>query len=145
MEELEMYHGAISKEQTERILGATGQDGSFLIRDSETVPGSYCICVLFDRCVFTYRLYQLEGNVWKTESFMDSVWEERSVCSSDPEPVIVHVWTAPGVKARLFRNVQNLLSVYKNPDQGIAIPLRFPVKHVQRRKPPPLPKKHIPC
>ncbi|XP_027019520.1 SH2 domain containing 1A duplicate a isoform X2 [Tachysurus fulvidraco] len=120
MEELEMYHGAISKEQTERILGATGQDGSFLIRDSETVPGSYCICVLFDRCVFTYRLYQLEGNVWKTE-------------------------TAPGVKARLFRNVQNLLSVYKNPDQGIAIPLRFPVKHVQRRKPPPLPKKHIPC
>ncbi|KAK3508948.1 hypothetical protein QTP70_014785, partial [Hemibagrus guttatus] len=65
MEELEMYHGAISKEQAERILGATGQDGSFLIRDSESVPGTYCICVLLDQYVFTYRLFQVDGNVWK--------------------------------------------------------------------------------
>ncbi|KAB5522778.1 hypothetical protein PHYPO_G00163350 [Pangasianodon hypophthalmus] len=122
MEELAMYHGAISKERAERILGATGRDGSFLIRDSETVPGSYCICVLCDQCVFTYRLFQVEGKVWKTE-------------------------TAPGVKERLFRNLQNLLAAYREPNQGIAMPLRFPVNNDQarRKKPHPLPRKHIPC
>ncbi|XP_060769109.1 SH2 domain containing 1A duplicate a [Neoarius graeffei] len=122
MEELAMYHGAISKEQAERILGATGRDGSFLIRDSKTIPGSYCICVLCDQHVFTYRLFQVEGKVWKAE-------------------------TAPGVKERLFRNIQNLLAVYREPNQGIATPLQFPVNNDQAQCTKPcLPaRKHIPC
>ncbi|TUL60858.1 SH2 domain-containing protein 1A [Bagarius yarrelli] len=121
MEELEMYHGAITKAQAEKILGAAGRDGSFLLRDSETVPGTYCICVLSDQHVFTYRVYQVEGNVWKME-------------------------TDPGVKARLFRNVRNLLAVYENPNQGIAIPLRFPVRHSQAQscRPQPLPRNPTP-
>ncbi|KAF7689006.1 SH2 domain containing 1A duplicate a [Silurus meridionalis] len=119
MEGLAMYHGAISKEQAQRILGAAGRDGSFLIRDSETVPGSYCICVLCDQCVFTYRLFQVEGKVWKTD-------------------------TAPGVKERLFRNVQNLLAAYQEPDQGIAIPLQFPVNNPHERPLKLPPRTHIP-
>lgn len=42
-------------------------------------------------------------------------------------PLLRFMQMAPGVKDRLFRNVQNLLAVYRNPDQGIAVPLRFPV------------------
>ncbi|KAF4073420.1 hypothetical protein AMELA_G00258610 [Ameiurus melas] len=121
MEELAMYHGAISKEQAERILGTAGRDGSFLIRDSETIPGSYCICVLCDQFVFTYRLFNVEGKVWKME-------------------------VMSGVKERLFRNVQNLLSAYKEPDQGINMPLLFPVNNYLApcTKPRLLPRKHLP-
>ncbi|XP_048389191.1 tyrosine-protein phosphatase corkscrew-like isoform X1 [Stegostoma tigrinum] len=42
---LPFYHGKISKAQTEDLLASSGKNGSYLIRDSETVPGSYCLCV----------------------------------------------------------------------------------------------------
>uniref|UniRef100_W5KI99 SH2 domain containing 1A duplicate a n=1 Tax=Astyanax mexicanus TaxID=7994 RepID=W5KI99_ASTMX len=93
MEELQMYHGSISKNRAEELLAMAGQDGSFLIRDSESVPDTYCICVLYDQCVFTYRLFQ----------------------------------TAAGVKERLFRNVTNLIRTFQKQDQGIAMPLLYPV------------------
>ncbi|XP_049332460.1 SH2 domain containing 1A duplicate a [Astyanax mexicanus] len=132
MEELQMYHGSISKNRAEELLAMAGQDGSFLIRDSESVPDTYCICVLYDQCVFTYRLFQVEGNLWKTE-------------------------TAAGVKERLFRNVTNLIRTFQKPDQGIAMPLLYPVNidphhshhhhqpHLQQKhwKPQSRPHKHI--
>ncbi|XP_076847176.1 SH2 domain-containing protein 1A-like [Brachyhypopomus gauderio] len=102
MENLAEYHGAISKGEAEEILASARQDGSFLIRDSETVPGTYCICVLCKQCVYTYRLLQVDGQLWKAE-------------------------TAYGVKERFFRNVRNLIKAFRNPDQGLAIPLLYPV------------------
>ncbi|KAL6463133.1 hypothetical protein MHYP_G00275240 [Metynnis hypsauchen] len=134
MERLEMYHGSISKSRAEELLAKAGQDGSFLIRDSESVPDTYCICVLYDQCVLTYRLFQVEGNLWKAE-------------------------TAPGVKERLFRNVNNLITAFQHPDQGMAMPLLYPVTvdqyhnyhqshpHQQQRnrKPKPSAQKHIDC
>lgn len=47
MEELAEYHGPISKSQVEEILNEAGRDGSYLIRDSMSAAGSYCICVLW--------------------------------------------------------------------------------------------------
>ncbi|KAI4898237.1 hypothetical protein NFI96_026165 [Prochilodus magdalenae] len=131
MEELEMYHGSISKSRAEELLAETGQDGSFLIRDSESLPDTYCICVLYDQCVFTYRLFKVDGDLWKAE-------------------------TAPGVKERLFRKVKNLISAFRHPDQGIAMPLLYPVAvnqhhnhyqphQQQNRKPKPIPHNRINC
>uniref|UniRef100_A0A3Q3XI52 SH2 domain-containing protein n=1 Tax=Mola mola TaxID=94237 RepID=A0A3Q3XI52_MOLML len=48
-------------EATERLLERFGQDGSFLLRDSETVPGAYCLCVRKAPFVHTYRLAQSTG------------------------------------------------------------------------------------
>lgn len=39
------YHGPISHGQTESILNSCDQVGVFLVRDSETIPGDYVICV----------------------------------------------------------------------------------------------------
>ncbi|MBN3318555.1 SH21A protein, partial [Atractosteus spatula] len=102
MDSLSVYHGGISRETGEKLLSAAGQDGSYLIRDSESVPGVYCLCVLFKGFVYTYRLYQVEGGSWTAE-------------------------TAPGVHKRMFRKIKNLIAAYQKPDQGIAIPLLYPV------------------
>ncbi|XP_072519483.1 SH2 domain-containing protein 1A [Salminus brasiliensis] len=102
MESLPVYHGAISRETCERRLWEAGKDGSYLIRDSESVPGAYCLCVLCNDLVYTYRLQQNNGGSWAAE-------------------------TAPGQQKRLFRKVKNLISAFEKPDQGIAIPLLYPV------------------
>uniref|UniRef100_A0A8C7HTJ9 SH2 domain-containing protein n=1 Tax=Oncorhynchus kisutch TaxID=8019 RepID=A0A8C7HTJ9_ONCKI len=46
IEHVSVYHGAISKATTERILGAVGRDGSHLLRDSESEANTYRLCVL---------------------------------------------------------------------------------------------------
>uniref|UniRef100_A0A286X9E2 SH2 domain containing 1A n=1 Tax=Cavia porcellus TaxID=10141 RepID=A0A286X9E2_CAVPO len=81
MDTVAVYHGKISRETGEKLLLATGLDGSYLLRDSESVPGVYCLCV-----------------------------------------------TAPGVHKRFFRKIKNLISAFQKPDQGIVIPLQYPVE-----------------
>ncbi|XP_040911563.1 SH2 domain-containing protein 1A-like [Toxotes jaculatrix] len=51
-----IYYGRIGSEATERLLERFGHDGSFLLRDSETVQGAYCLCVRKAPFVHTYRL-----------------------------------------------------------------------------------------
>ncbi|XP_011484816.1 SH2 domain-containing protein 1A isoform X2 [Oryzias latipes] len=51
-----IYYGKIGSVVTERLLERFGQDGSFLLRDSETVQGAYCLCVRKAPFVYTYRL-----------------------------------------------------------------------------------------
>lgn len=46
MDAVAVYHGKISRETGEKLLLATGLDGSYLLRDSESIPGTYCLCVL---------------------------------------------------------------------------------------------------
>ncbi|KAG2464144.1 SH2 domain-containing protein 1A-like [Polypterus senegalus] len=102
MESLEYYHGNISREAGERLLSAAGKDGSYLIRNSESFAGVYCLCVLCQGLVYTYRVYQVEGGSWVAE-------------------------TAPGVNKRLFRKVKNLVIAFQKPGQGLAVPLIYPV------------------
>uniref|UniRef100_A0A672N5E8 SH2 domain containing 1A n=1 Tax=Sinocyclocheilus grahami TaxID=75366 RepID=A0A672N5E8_SINGR len=104
MESLSVYHGAISRETCEVRLCEAGRDGSYLIRDSESVPGAYCLCVLCNGFVYTYRLQRDTAGSWAAE-------------------------TAPGQNKRLFRQVKNLISAFEKPDQGIAVPLLYPVTH----------------
>ncbi|KAJ8254867.1 hypothetical protein GJAV_G00198250 [Gymnothorax javanicus] len=102
MDSVSVYHGSISKETGEKILQLAGQDGSYLIRDSESKPGVYCLCVLCKNYVYTYRLHKAEDGSWTAE-------------------------TSPGVEKRFFRKMKNLITAFEKPGQGIAMPLLYPV------------------
>jgi hypothetical protein len=55
------YHGPISHSQTESILNARNQVGLFLVRDSETVPGDYVICVKTQHEIANIKIKCLNG------------------------------------------------------------------------------------
>ncbi|XP_078268145.1 SH2 domain-containing protein 1A-like [Rhinoraja longicauda] len=97
-----VYHGKINKETCERLLGRCGKDGSYLLRDSESMPGVFCLCVLCSSSVYTYRVFKTPTDSWTVE-------------------------TAAGVNKRLFRKVKNLIAAYQKEDQGLAIPLLYPL------------------
>ncbi|XP_065106100.2 SH2 domain containing 1A duplicate a [Paramisgurnus dabryanus] len=109
MEDLPEYHGDISKRKAEEILSVAGRDGSYLIRDSKNLPGSYCVCVLSGEWVYTYRIFKQNDGYWTIE-------------------------TAPGTKQRFFRKVRNLIAAFMVPDQGISFPLLYPVNNPKHQQ-----------
>ncbi|ERE73191.1 SH2 domain-containing protein 1B [Cricetulus griseus] len=100
--DLPYYHGQMTKKECETLLLKGGVDGNYLIRDSESMPGVLCLCVSFKKFVYTYRIFREKHGYYKIE-------------------------TVEGAPKQIFPNLEELVSKYEKPGQGLVIHLSNPM------------------
>lgn len=100
--DLPYYHGPLSKLCCEKLLLQDQVDGNFLLRDSETLPGVLCLCVSFRNFVYTYRIFKEKAGHY-------------------------HIETVPGLRRLVFPNLQELVTRFQKPNQGLVVALLQPI------------------
>ncbi|NXT52317.1 SH21B protein, partial [Pluvianellus socialis] len=97
------FHGKITRRTCEERLSKNGKNGCYLIRESESVEGALCLCVLFEKLIYTYRIFREHQGYFKIQ-------------------------TSEGVPEKLFRTLKDLIYTYEKPNQGLITNLRYPVE-----------------
>ncbi|XP_010139807.1 PREDICTED: SH2 domain-containing protein 1B [Buceros rhinoceros silvestris] len=101
--ELPFFHGTITKRTCEELLSKNRKNGSYLIRESESVEGAFCLCVFFEDFIYTYRIFRNHQGYFRIE-------------------------TSEGAPERIFRTLKDLIYTFEKPNQGLITNLRYPVK-----------------
>ncbi|XP_071428654.1 SH2 domain-containing protein 1B [Pithys albifrons albifrons] len=101
--ELPFLHGKITKRTCEELLTKKRKNGSYLIRESESVEGALCLCVFFENIIYTYRIFREHQGYFRIQ-------------------------TSEGVPERIFRTLKDLIYTFEKPDQGLITNLCYPVK-----------------
>ncbi|NXP32713.1 SH21B protein, partial [Leiothrix lutea] len=97
------FHGKITRRTCEELLSKKKKNGSYLIRNSESVEGALCLCVLFENLIYTYRIFRDDQGYFRIQ-------------------------TAEGVPERTFKTLTDLIYTFEKPNQGLITNLRYPVK-----------------
>ncbi|XP_067851638.1 phosphatidylinositol 3,4,5-trisphosphate 5-phosphatase 1 [Heptranchias perlo] len=100
------YHEDISRPMAENLLAKAAQDGSFLVRHSESFEGAFALCVLYDHCVYTYRIFINEDN-------------------------LLSVQASVGIKSKNFEKMPDLIEYYMQENTGLVTHLQYPVERVE--------------
>ncbi|KAM5237500.1 SH2 domain-containing protein 1B [Ctenodactylus gundi] len=103
--DLPYYHGPLTKRECEAVLLKEGVNGNFLIRDSESMPGVLCLCVSFNNCVYTYRIFREKYGYYRIQ-------------------------TNEGTRKLIFPNLEELVSTFEKPNQGLVVHLSNPIKRL---------------
>ncbi|XP_012986139.2 SH2 domain-containing protein 1B [Melopsittacus undulatus] len=104
--EFPFFHGKLTKRTCEELLSKKGKNGSYLVRESESIEGVLCLCVLFEKCVYTYRIFRSQQGYFTIQ-------------------------TSKGSPEKIFRTLKDLIYNYEKPNQGLVINLRYPVKKLE--------------
>ncbi|XP_066517927.1 SH2 domain-containing protein 1A-like [Hoplias malabaricus] len=97
-----VYYGNMNREETERLLEKYGRDGSFLLRDSQSVRGALCLCVRKTPFVHTYRIeHSSQG------------WAVETINREKPQ------W---------FQSLEMLIECYRNLTPLNMVPLQYPLE-----------------
>ncbi|NWQ64454.1 SH21B protein, partial [Neopipo cinnamomea] len=97
------FHGKITRKTCEELLGKKRKNGSYLIRESESMEGALCLCIFFENFIYTYRIFREHRGYFRIQ-------------------------TSDGVPERIFRTLKDLIYAFEKPDQGLITNLRYPVK-----------------
>ncbi|XP_041038205.1 phosphatidylinositol 3,4,5-trisphosphate 5-phosphatase 1 isoform X1 [Carcharodon carcharias] len=100
------YHEDISRPMAETLLAKAAQDGSFLVRHSESFEGALALCLLFENRIYTYRIFINEDNM-------------------------LSVQASAGIKPKNFVKMPDLIEYYKQENTGLVTNLRYPVARVE--------------
>uniref|UniRef100_A0A8C8APZ1 SH2 domain-containing protein n=1 Tax=Otus sunia TaxID=257818 RepID=A0A8C8APZ1_9STRI len=101
--EFPFFHGKITRKTCEELMSKTRKNGSYLIRESESMEGVLCLCIFFEGLVYTYRIFKEQQGYFRIQ-------------------------TTEGIPDRIFRTLKDLIYTFEKPDQGLIINLRYPVK-----------------
>ncbi|NXP54344.1 SH21B protein, partial [Heliornis fulica] len=97
------FHGKITRRDCEELLSQNRKNGSYLIRESESVEGALCLCVFFEELIYTYRIFREHQGYFRIQ-------------------------TSAGVPVKIFKTLKDLIYTYEKPNQGLVTNLRYPVK-----------------
>ncbi|NXE92421.1 SH21B protein, partial [Menura novaehollandiae] len=97
------FHGKITRRTCEQLLAKKRKNGSYLIRESESMEGVLCLCVFFEDVIYTYRIFREEQGYFRIQ-------------------------TSEGVPEMTFKTLKDLIYAFEKPNQGLVTHLRYPVK-----------------